>query len=114
MVTSRACNPSLRAGHSDFQQAGAETDLAGDEARAAGGAALLAIPVGEQRAFLGDAVNVGRLVAHHALVVGADVPVADIVTPDDDDVGLLGRAGACAEAKIPRANPKANARCLSS
>ena len=62
--------------------------LAGDESRASGGAALLAVPVGEERAFLGDAVDVGRLVAHHALVVGADVPVADVVAPDDQDVRL--------------------------
>ena len=84
----------LGARQADLEQAGAEARLAGDERPAAGGAALLAVPVGEQRAFLGDAVDVGRLVAHHALVVGADVPVADVVAPDDEDVGLLGR-GLC-------------------
>ena len=51
MVTSRACRPFLRAGQADLEQPGAEARLAGDEARAAGGAALLAVPVGEQRAF---------------------------------------------------------------
>ena len=81
--------PFLRAGQADLEHAGAEADLAGDEARATGGAALLAVPVGEQRAFLRDAVDVRRLVAHHALVVGADVPVADVVAPDDEDVRLL-------------------------
>jgi hypothetical protein len=35
---------------------------------------------------LGDAVDVGRLVAHHAVVVGADVELADVVAPDDEDV----------------------------
>ena len=65
-------------------------DWPGDECGAAGGAALLAVPVGEQRAFLGDAVDVGRFVAHHALIVGADVEAADVVTPDDQDVGLVG------------------------
>ena len=54
-----------------------------------GGAALLAVPVGEQRTLGGDAVDVGRLVAHHAVVVGADVELADVVAPDDDDVRLL-------------------------
>ena len=54
-----------------------------------GGAGLLAVVVGEQRAFLRDTVNVGRLVAHHALVVGADVPVADVIAPDDEDIGFL-------------------------
>ena len=33
-----------------------------------GRAALLAVPVGENRAFIGDAVDVRRLVAHHALL----------------------------------------------
>ena len=83
--------PFLRARQADLEHAGAEARLAGDEARAPGGAALLAVPVGEQRAFLGDAVDVRRLVAHHALVVGADVPVADVVAPEDEDVGFLVR-----------------------
>jgi len=82
-------DPFLGTRDADLEVAGAETDLAGDERGAAGGAALLAVPVGEQRAFLGDAVNVRGLVAHHALVVGADVPVADVVAPDDEEVGLL-------------------------
>src|SRR5206468_12608325 len=73
----------------DFEHAGAETRLAGDEARAPGGTALLAVPVRKERAFLRDAVNVRRFVAHHSLVVSADVPVADVVAPDDEDVGLL-------------------------
>jgi hypothetical protein len=30
---------------------------------------LLAIPIREERPFLSDAVNVGRLVAHHAHIV---------------------------------------------
>ena len=54
----------LRARETDLQHAGAETGLARDEARAAGSAALLAVPIGEESALLGDAVDVGRLVAH--------------------------------------------------
>ena len=81
--------PFLRAGQADLQQAGAEARLPGDERRAARGAGLLRVVVGEDRAFLGDAVDVGRAVAHHAAVVGADVPVADVVAEDDEDVGLL-------------------------
>ena len=80
----------LGAGQTDLEHAGAEAGLAGDEARAAGGAALLAIPVGEHRAFLDDAINVGRLVAHLTVVVGADIPPADVVAPQDEDVGFLG------------------------
>jgi hypothetical protein len=33
-----------------------------------------------------DPVDVGRHVAHHAAVVVADVPDADVVAPDDEDV----------------------------
>ena len=79
----------LGARQADLEQPRSERRLAGDERRAAGRAALLAIPVREQRSFFGDAVDVGRLVAHHAAVVGADVPVADVVAPDDEDVGFL-------------------------
>src|SRR6188508_3538316 len=64
----------LRAWETDLEQSGAEADLAGDEGGAAGGAALLPVPVGEQCPLLGDAIDVRGLVSHHALVVGTDVP----------------------------------------
>ncbi len=85
-----AClQPFLRARQADLEVAGAEAALPGDERGAAGGAALLAVPVGEQRAFFGDAVDVGGFVTHHALVVGADIEPADVIAPDDKDVGFL-------------------------
>ena len=62
--------------------------LAENERRAARRATLLRVGVGEQRPFLGDAVDVGRLVTHDAEAVGADVVPADVVAPDDQDVGL--------------------------
>ena len=77
---SRACRP---------WSARCEAVLAGDERRAAGRAALLGVVVGEDHPFLGDAVDVRRAVAHHPHRVGADVRLADVVAPDDDDVGLL-------------------------
>ena len=52
--------PDRRAGHADFRDAGADRLLAGDERGAAGGAALLSVIVGEQHAFVGDAVDVRR------------------------------------------------------
>ena len=52
----------------------------------AGGAGLLRVVVGEGHAFVEDAVDVGRAVAHHAAGVVADVRLADIVAEDDDDV----------------------------
>ena len=63
--------------------------LTRDERRATSGATLLAIPISKERALFGDAINVGRLVAHHALVVCTDVELTDVVTPNHQDVGLL-------------------------
>ena len=83
-------NAVIGARHADGQQAGAERVLAEDERGTTGGAALLRVGVGEHRAFFGDAVDVGRLVTHDAVVVGADVMDADVVAPDDEDVGFGG------------------------
>ncbi len=63
--------------------------LTENERGAAGGAALLRVGVGEERAFFGDAVNVGRLIAHDAVVVSADVVNADVIAPKDDDIRFL-------------------------
>ena len=84
--------PEFGARQADLGQAGADRRLPGDESGAAGGAALLAIPVGEDRAFFADAVDVGRAVAHDAHVVGADVEPADVVAHDEQDVRLAARA----------------------
>ena len=80
-----------RAGLADRGHAGADRQLAGDEVGAARRAARLGIVVGEQHALAGDPVEIGRAARHHSAVVGADVPDADVVAHDDDDVGLLGR-----------------------
>ena len=79
----------LRARDADRRHAGADRQLAHDECRAAGGAARLAVVVGEQHAVARDAVDVGR-VSHQAVGVGTHVPDADVVAPDDEDVGLPG------------------------
>ena len=63
--------------------------LAGNERGPAGGAGLLGVAVGEDRPLFGDAVDVGRAVAHHPSVVGTDVPESNIIPPDDEDVRLL-------------------------
>ena len=81
--------PSFAPGKTDLQQARTEWTLAGDERSASGRAGLLAIPVGEQRAFLRESVNVGRLVAHHATMITTRVIPPDVITPEDEDVGLL-------------------------
>src|SRR5215467_15433261 len=50
---------------------------------------LLAVPICKQRAFFGDAIDVGRAVPHDAMVVGADIEPSDVVSPDDEYVRLL-------------------------
>jgi len=69
--------------------------LARDERRAPRRATVLAEGVGEEDAFVGDAVNIRRLVSHHASVVGADVRNPAIVAHDDEDVGFLGICSKC-------------------
>jgi hypothetical protein len=76
-------------GQADGQKTGAEWRLPEDEGGTPGRAGLLGIVIGEQRAFLGDAVDVRRAPAHHPSMVGADVPDADIVGHDHHDVWPL-------------------------
>ena len=92
--------PFLRRRQPHFEQARAQRALAGDEGGAARGAGLLPVIVGEDRALARDPIDVGRAVAHHAAIVGADVPVADVVAHDDEDVRLL--CGCCAVAGVHR------------
>ena len=63
--------------------------LTQNKGRSSSGTTLLSIPVRKQSALVGDPVDVGRIITHHALVVSIDVPVADIVTPDHQDVGFI-------------------------
>jgi hypothetical protein len=86
----------LRARHPDLGQAGADRRLAGNEGGPPGGAALLAVPVGEDSPFPADAVDIGRAVAHDSHVVGADIEPADVVSHDEQDVGpASGGPGRC-------------------
>jgi hypothetical protein len=80
----------IRAGCTNFGESGADGLLPGDESCPAGSAALLRIPGVKKRAFLCDAVDVRRLVTHHAVVVTTRVKPADIIAHDDKDVRLLG------------------------
>jgi hypothetical protein len=63
--------------------------LAGDEGRPAGGTRLLRVVIGEERALSGDTINVRRSSTHHAAVIGADVPDADVIGHDDQNIGFL-------------------------
>jgi hypothetical protein len=78
------------AGHPDLAQPGAEHALAGDERRTPGGAALLAVGVGEPHPLARDAVDVRRAVAHQPVAVATQVGDPDVVAPDHQDVRLLG------------------------
>ena len=75
-------------GQADLRHATANRYRAADEGCAAGRAALLRVIVGEADAFPRDPVNVRCLVAHHAAVGEADVPGADVITPEHQDVRL--------------------------
>ena len=90
-----------RGRHANLAQARAKHVLAGDERRPPGCAALLRVVVGERHAFLGEAVNVGRAVAHQPLGEGTDVGLPDIITEDDENVWRLRLSAnrACNESK---------------
>ncbi len=83
--------PDGRAGLADGGHAGADRQFAGDEVGASRRAACLGVVVGEYHSLGGDLVEVRRAARHQAAVVGADVPHADVVAHDDDDVGWLRR-----------------------
>ena len=91
MVGSSLRIPWSAPGQADLGQASAEHALPHDEGGAPRGAGLLTVVVREKHALVGNPVDVRRPVAHHAFGVGADVGLADVVTPDDQDVRLLVR-----------------------
>jgi hypothetical protein len=71
--------------------AGSDRQFAGNEGCAACRATRLGVVVGEQHALGGKFVQVWCPSGHHAAVVGADVPDADVIAHDDDDVRPLSR-----------------------
>ncbi len=81
-------------GQTHHMQTGSDRKLAGDERRSTRGAAGLGVIVGEAHAFRGDAVDIGRIAAHHAVVVAAQVRPTQVVGHDHQDIrfsGLLAR-----------------------
>jgi len=69
-------------------ETGAEDALAGDEGRTTSGAALFGVVVDEATTLLGYAVNIGGLIAHQAIAVATQIALADVVTPEDENVGF--------------------------
>ena len=76
------------AGEADLGETGSIRVLSGDERRPAGRAALLAVVVGEADTFGCDAVDVGSPISHQPIAVATQIADPDVVTPDDQDVGL--------------------------
>src|SRR5262249_57098535 len=63
--------------------------VAADDAGATGRAALLGVVVGESCAFVGNAIDVGRTVPHHPAAEERAIPDADVIAPEDQDVGFF-------------------------
>ena len=76
------------AGYADGGQTHADRILSRDKRRASRSAGGLGVVIHEDHPFLADAVDVRRAAAHHAAMVGTDIPDADVVAPNDQDVGL--------------------------
>src|SRR6266481_2350679 len=72
----------------DLGEARTDRILASDERRSTRGAALLSVVVGEGDAFVAHAVDVGRSVAHLSAAVVADIPPADVIALEDENVRL--------------------------
>ena len=99
-----------RAGHPDLAQPRAEDALARNEGRPAGGAALLAVRVGQAHSLVRDAVDVRRAVSHQPVAVAAQVRDPDVVAPDHEDVRSVLRYGSPLVVEIPATR----ARCSGS
>ena len=71
--------------------AGAQRVHAGEEGVPACRAALLGVIGHEDRAFVADAIDVGRFADHQATMVDARLHPTNVVTHDEENVGLAGR-----------------------
>ncbi len=81
--------PQFRARHADLGEPRPKRTLAGDKSGTPCSAALLAISVGENSTFFGNTINVRRPVSHHAAVIGADIPISNIVAPDYQNIWFI-------------------------
>ena len=77
-----------RSGKPDLGESRAVHALPRDERSTTRRAGLLAVVVGELHTLVGDAIDVGRAVPHQPVAVTAQVGDADVVSPEDEDVGL--------------------------
>src|SRR6516225_5340476 len=82
----------FRARQAYLGQPGTDRGLSRDEGGPTGCTALLAVPVGEHRAFFDDAIDVRRAVAQDSVVVGTDIEPADVISPDDQYIWFSSHA----------------------
>src|SRR6185437_15064331 len=75
--------------NADFGEPGPKTALTRNKRSAACCAALLPVRIGEAHPFFGDPVDVRSLISHQSAAVAAEVTDPDVVSPDDEDIGLL-------------------------
>ena len=106
----RRAGPQVGRASGNFRQDHADTHRlhAGDEGGATSRAALLGVVGHEFRTLIADAIDVGRLAHHQALVIDARLHPADVVAHDEQNIGLgflgLRDCGACPEATRRRQN----------
>ena len=84
-------DPLRRTRNTDRRHPCPDRQLPHKEGRAARRTTGLAIVVCKKSSFLCNSVDVGCS-AHHPVRVSTDIPGADVVTKDDNNVGLLLRA----------------------
>src|SRR5690606_2730150 len=82
-------DPHRGTGHADLAQPAAQHALTQGKRGATRRAALLAIGVGEAHALGSDTVDVGRAIPHHTAAIAGQIPHADVIAEDDQDVGLV-------------------------
>ena len=85
----------LGTGQAHLGHTGPNGNVSAEECRPAGRARLLGIVICKANPFTRDPINIRGLEAHHTPIVVADVPGADIITPDHEDIGLLLRECCC-------------------
>jgi hypothetical protein len=57
-----------------------------DEGRATGSATWLRLMIAEHCAFLSYAVDIWSAITHRSVAVNAQIPEADVIAPNDQDV----------------------------
>ncbi len=100
-------------GLADRRQPGADRKFSGDEVGAACRATRFGVVVGEDRALGRKLVDVGRATGHQTAVVGTDVPHADVIAHDQDNVRLILSVGSSGRQRGQHGNRECGQPCAS-